>query len=37
MMHGVGQNVGRYRVIAPIGSGAMGTVYRATDSQTGQE
>ena len=27
----------RYTLSAPIGSGAMGTVYRATDTQTGDE
>lgn len=27
----------RYHIIAPIGSGAMGTVYRVADSQAGEE
>jgi serine/threonine protein kinase len=27
----------RYTITARIGKGAMGTVYRATDTQTGQE
>src|SRR5437763_7181285 len=28
---------GRYEIIAPISSGAMGAVYRAVDRQTGQD
>ena len=28
---------GRYRVLEPISSGAMGAVYRAVDNQTGDE
>ena len=28
---------GRYEVIAPISSGAMGAVHRALDRETGQE
>ena len=34
----IGQTIGtRYTIASRIGKGAMGTVYRASDSQSGQE
>jgi serine/threonine protein kinase len=33
----VGSEVGHYKILAPIGAGGMGEVYRARDSRLGRE